>query len=59
MATGAERQAKWMARHKAEVARLRQIAAEVARLVRNEIHSDQDKPIIQRAATRFPIAGRR
>jgi hypothetical protein len=48
MATGAERQRKWKAKHVAEVARLRDLARSVARLVANNRHSDQDKPIIQR-----------
>jgi hypothetical protein len=48
MATGAERQAKWKARHVAEVARLRQIAAQVARLIDNKRHSRADAPIVKR-----------
>jgi hypothetical protein len=46
--TNAENQARWKARHNAEVECLRNIAHTVARLVRNDIHSDQDAPIIQR-----------
>ena len=46
--TNAEYQARWKARHNAEVARLRKIAEQVARLIQNEKHSDQDMPIIKR-----------